>query len=52
MNAGAYGGEFSQVVKEAAVLNDAGETILMDRSDLEFGYRSSSIQRYGYTVLR
>ena len=51
MNAGAYGGEFSQVVKEAAVLNDAGETILMDRSDLEFGYRSSSIQRYGYTVL-
>lgn len=51
MNAGAYGGEFSQVVNEAAVLNDAGEVIVMDKSDLEFGYRSSSIQRYRYTVL-
>ena len=51
MNAGAYGGEFSQVVKEAAVLNDAGEILSMGKSDLEFGYRSSSIQRYRHTVL-
>lgn len=51
MNAGAYGGEFSQVVKEAAVLNDAGEILLMGKSEMEFGYRSSSIQRYRYTVL-
>lgn len=51
MNAGAYGGEFSQVVREVTVLNDAGQSIVLKESDLEFGYRSSSIQRYRYVVL-
>jgi len=51
MNAGAYGGEFSQVVTEVTVLNDAGQSTVLKKSELEFGYRSSSIQRYRYVVL-
>lgn len=51
MNAGAYGGEFNQVVREVTVLNDAGQSMVLKKSDLEFGYRSSSIQRYRYVVL-
>ncbi len=51
MNAGAYGGEFSQVVSEVTVLNEFGEIEILKKSDLEFGYRSSRIQKTGYIVL-
>jgi UDP-N-acetylmuramate dehydrogenase len=51
MNAGAYGGEFSQVVTSVTVLNEAGELLALKKSELEFGYRSSIIQRLRYVVL-
>lgn len=52
MNAGAYGGEISQVTKEVTVLSEAGEITVLDKSALEFGYRTSSIQKKGYIVLQ
>lgn len=51
MNAGAYGGEFSQVVSKVTALNEFGEIRVMDKSEIEFGYRSSSFQKNGYIVL-
>ena len=51
MNAGAYGGEFSQVVTGVTVLTNTGDLLTLDKSGLEFGYRSSSIQKNRYMVL-
>lgn len=51
MNAGAYGGEIGQVIKEVTVLSEAGEIRALEKSALEFGYRTSSIQNKGYIVL-
>lgn len=44
MNAGAYGGEFSQVVTGVTVLTGSGDTKFLNAEALEFGYRSSRIQ--------
>jgi len=51
MNAGAYGGQFSDVVTEATVLTGSGEISRLGQADLAFGYRSSSIQENGHIVL-
>ena len=52
MNAGAYGGEMKDVVKEAVVLDDQGELLHLTGEELELGYRTSIIARKGYVVLR
>lgn len=41
MNAGAYGGEVSDVLAECTSLNANGETVTRETSLLELGYRSS-----------
>lgn len=41
MNAGAYGGEISQVLKTVTVLNDLGELITYSNEDMHFRYRHS-----------
>jgi len=50
MNAGAYGGEMSQVVTLVRVIDKNGEVMELDNSAMEFGYRYSAIKRYPFTV--
>ncbi|AEV94869.1 UDP-N-acetylmuramate dehydrogenase [Pediococcus claussenii] len=51
MNAGAYGGEISEVVSEAEVLTRDGEIKRLTNRELDFGYRHSSVQDYDDIVL-
>lgn len=50
MNAGAYGGEMSQVVTEVTVLNSEGEILVLDNATMEFGYRYSTIRHQPFVV--
>ncbi len=50
MNAGAYGGEMSQVVTEVTVLNREGEILILDNSTMEFSYRHSAIRNLPFIV--
>ncbi|WP_269152881.1 FAD-binding protein, partial [Collinsella aerofaciens] len=51
MNAGAYGGEMIQVLKEATALTKEGEILTLSAEELELGYRTSNVIKCGYTVL-
>ncbi|GEL14687.1 UDP-N-acetylmuramate dehydrogenase [Pediococcus cellicola] len=51
MNAGAYGGEISEVVSEAKILTRKGQIRTLTNHELNFGYRHSSIQDYNDIVL-
>ena len=51
MNAGAYGGEMKDVLKEVTVLTDEGEFLTIPKEELELGYRTSVIAKKGYIVI-
>ena len=51
MNAGAYGGEMKDVVREALILKEDGEKIRLSKEELDLGYRTSSVARERYIVL-
>ena len=51
MNAGAYGVELCQVLREATVLTPEGEVKTLPAEELELGYRTSCVQKNGYIVL-
>ena len=51
MNAGAYGGEMQQVVISATVIDGDGNIRTLSNKELEFGYRSSVIQKKDLCVL-
>lgn len=51
MNAGAYGGEISDVLEAATVLTQAGELKKLKRSELKAAYRFSTIAEKKYIVL-
>ena len=51
MNAGAYGGEMVQVLKEVTVLTKEGEIKTLKAEELELGYRTSNILKNEYVVL-
>ena len=51
MNAGAYGGEMSQVVVSATVLDKDGNINEIDLSDMELGYRTSIFKTNGSIIL-
>jgi len=51
MNAGAYGGEMKDVVKEALVVKENGEFLKLTKEELELGYRTSVIAKEHYVVL-
>lgn len=51
MNAGAYGGEICQIIREAEVLTPEGEVRTISRDDLELSYRHSCIPEKHYIVL-
>ncbi len=50
MNAGAYGGEMSQVVTQVCVVSNEGESMELDNDTMEFGYRNSVIRNSTFTV--
>ncbi|MCM1568847.1 MAG: UDP-N-acetylmuramate dehydrogenase [Roseburia sp.] len=50
MNAGAYDGEMSQVVKSVTVLDREGEFLELDNDTMEFGYRHSTIRNQPFIV--
>ena len=51
MNAGAYGGEMKDVLREVTVLTPEGEVLAIPDEKLELGYRTSNIPTEGLTVL-
>lgn len=51
MNAGAYGGEMVQVLKDVTVLTQEGQVRTLQADQLELGYRTSNILKNGYVVL-
>lgn len=51
MNAGAYGGEIKDVLESAVVLTKEGKVMELSVSEMEFGYRTSIIERTGWTIL-
>lgn len=51
MNAGAYGGEMKDVVKEVKVLDQEGQVQTLTNEECEFEYRNSRMQKEGMIVL-
>ena len=45
MNAGAYGGEMKDVLKEVTVMTAAGEILVLPAEKLEMGYRTSLVNQ-------
>lgn len=52
MNAGAYGGELSQVVTKVEAFDAEGNLHVIEGDDLCFGYRKSTLKTHGYIVTR
>lgn len=50
MNAGAYDGELSQVVKQVRAISREGEVLEFDNACMEFGYRTSVLRKNFFTV--
>lgn len=51
MNAGAYGGEIAFVLNKAKVMTMSGDLLTLDKSDFQFGYRTSIFEKEKYMVL-
>lgn len=51
MNAGAYEGEMSHVVKSVTLLDREGNLLELDRATMEFGYRTSIIRKTPFIVV-
>lgn len=52
MNAGAYDGELSFVIEEAEVIDKDGNILVLNKEELNLGYRTSAVMTNGYIVLR
>ena len=50
MNAGAYGGDMSQVFKSAEILDKSGEIRTVYKEDMDFDYRHSAVEKLGLVV--
>lgn len=51
MNAGAYDGEMKQCLVSARVMEENGSILVLNKEELELGYRSSILQRKNYILL-
>ena len=51
MNAGAYGGEMSQVIENIKVVDKNGDIIELNRDEINFGYRKTVIFKEKYVVI-
>ena len=50
MNAGAYGGEMSDVVKGAYCVNECGENVYISKEEMALGYRTSIFKTNGFII--
>lgn len=50
MNAGAYGGQLSDVIRSVTALTPNGEIVTLDKDELELGYRHSVFMKNGMIV--
>jgi len=48
MNAGAYGTEFGDIIQKVHWIDPEGNVMVMERSDINFGYRYSPFQKNGF----
>ena len=51
MNAGAYGGEMKDIIREVTVLTREGELLPLSKEEMNFGYRTSVVKEKGYVVI-
>lgn len=51
MNAGAYGGDMSDVVSSVSAIDDSGKLYTFDKAGLDFSYRHSIIEDRGLIVV-
>ena len=51
MNAGAYGGEISQICESATVMNRLGKMRTLSREEMGFSYRHSVLEKTGEIVI-
>ncbi len=51
MNAGAYGGELSQVVTKVRAMNAVGNVITLEKNELLLGYRTSIFKLQPFVIL-
>ena len=51
MNAGAYGGELSQVIVQVLAMDDQGNKVVLEKEELKLGYRSSIFKTQPYVIL-
>lgn len=51
MNAGAYGGEISQICRSVTVMDRNGKTRQLSREEMDFGYRHSILEESGEIVV-
>lgn len=51
MNAGAYEGEIKNVIREAEVIDNNGDIIVLNRDELELGYRTSKVMKENFVVV-
>ena len=51
MNAGAYGGEISQIFHTATIFNSNFQLIELSSADMAFSYRKSTAQKAGHVVM-
>lgn len=52
MNAGAYGGEMSQVVKSAECVDNFGNIKTVSAEDMKFGYRTSIFKNSSFVITK
>ncbi|MBR4072434.1 MAG: UDP-N-acetylmuramate dehydrogenase [Clostridia bacterium] len=50
MNAGAYGGEISSAIKSAKVIDANGDIFVLNKDQMELGYRTSIFSKKGYII--
>ena len=51
MNAGAYGGEISEIAAEAECMDRDGNVFTLGAGEMKFGYRTSIFREKGYIIL-
>ncbi|OAB38726.1 UDP-N-acetylenolpyruvoylglucosamine reductase [Paenibacillus macquariensis subsp. defensor] len=52
MNAGAYGGEVADVLRDALVVDSTGQLLTLHKEDMKWGYRHSVFAGGEYTILQ
>ena len=52
MNAGAYGGEFSEILESVTALDENGTLLTLSAEDMNLGYRHSVFMDHPWTILQ